>query len=96
MRILNKLFRKIYPIKARKDAKVFKTGGSWGDAIKWMNIASRRVVGWKTSKPRVGDKLESPMESGKIGVFIFTAIEHCGDPQDMFFGNVKDFGYKES
>ena len=82
-----------------KDAKIFKTGGGWGNAINWLETSTNKkgeycVVGWKTPKPKKGDKLETQMESGKIGVFVFTKIEICGDPPDMFFGNVVGLGYK--
>lgn len=79
--------------KVRKP-KLFQMGGGWGDAINWMDTKSRRVVGWKTPKPQKGDFLKSPMKSGKVGIFKFGAIEHCGDPHDMFFANVKDVGYE--
>lgn len=98
MELISKLFKKNKTVRVRKNAMIFKMGGGWGDAINWMNIEPNkngeyRVVGWKTPKPQTGDKLESKMESGKIGVFVFKAIEHCGDPQDMFFANVVDVGY---
>ena len=73
---------------------LFSEGGGWGNRIEWFNWETRKVVGWKTPKPQVGDLLHALMESGKVGEFEFTTVEPCGDPQDMFFATVKDIGYK--
>lgn len=87
-------------MKPRSDAVTFDVrGGCWGNSIEWFSRASPiddqlRVVGWKDPKPRVGDILKSPMKSGRVGIFVFIAVEHPGDPPDMFFGTVVQIGYE--
>ena len=71
----------------------YSVGGTWGNAIQWSDWDSRRVVGWKSRKPVVGDILKSTMGSGKVAVFEFTAVEYKDSPSDMFFGTVRDIGY---
>jgi hypothetical protein len=97
---MKNLLRKLFRMKPaeptpRKDARTFKVGGGWGDAITWFDFKTGRVSGHKTPKPKVGDVLTSQMQSGKIGVFLFASVEPCGDPPDMFFGTVTPVGYAD-
>ena len=74
----------------------FKEGGGWGNAINWMDWEQRRIVGWKTPKPQIGDILHAQMQSGQVAEFEFVSVEPCRNPQDMFFATVKDIGYTQS
>lgn len=90
--------KKLLPAKPRDDARTFDTRGSetWGDSVKWWNVEQKRVYGWTSPRPRVGDVLKSEMRSGKIGVFVFVEVETFHDPEDMFFGNVRFVRYEEA
>ncbi len=70
----------------------FDVGGGLGNAINWFTYPTR-VVGWKSSKPRVGDMLRSKLKSGRTGVFVFKTVEAQRDPDDMFFATVQACGY---
>lgn len=78
----------------RTGAKLFTVGGGWGDAIQWMTWPTR-VTGWKTPQPVNGDILTCELKSGKTGVWIFSNVEPCGDPADMFFASVAPAGYAD-
>lgn len=65
----------------------------WGDNIYFFDWAKRRIVGWMTPIPKVGDELRCKMRSGKIARFEVVEVEHQRDPSDMFFATVKDIGY---
>ena len=78
-----------------EEARTYNIGGGWGDRVQWVNWDSRRIVGWKQKRPRKGDILISPMESGKTAQFRFMEIEYLPDPPDMFFATVEDAGYLE-
>lgn len=101
-RLLAKLRRpaKVETVGVRVDARRFTLGGGWGDAIQftkdWDCHATDKisVVGWKTPKPRVGDLLFVPMQSGKNVVAVFIEIRSCGDPADMFFGEARALAYE--
>jgi hypothetical protein len=67
---------------------------SWGDSIIW-DEPNTRIMGWLENKPDRGDKILSKMKSGKIGIFRITNVEHCRDPNDMFFADVMFDGYEE-
>lgn len=83
-------------MKPRKDARTFDTrGGTWGDSIEWFSVRELRVYGWKDVRPQVGDILKSSMQSGRVGIFVFTEVELKRDPPDMFFGTVKFHRYEE-
>jgi len=73
--------------------RIYRNHGEWGNRIAWTNWNSRQVHGWVLPRPREGDLLHWDMESGRTAVFRFTEVEHCRDPQDMFFGTVEDVGY---
>lgn len=102
LQLLKEVFRKKPKmVVARKDAKEYRIGGSWGDAINWFEREQFdgkhlffRIMGWKTPKPQVGDYLTDKMKSGKVGRFVFQTIEPCEDPPDMFFGDVAFLDYK--
>ena len=59
----------------------------------FMNYDTRRVSGWASRQPKVGDKLRCSMQSGKVAEFEFTEVEGCLDPRDQYFATVKDLGY---
>lgn len=88
------------PVKEHPSKKMrFKMGGDWGNRIQQMewpkkdndNLAT--VVGWKNPKPRVGDELEVPMESGKMLLCKFVKVKNCNSPTDMFFADIKPIRY---
>lgn len=68
---------------------------TWGDRLGFLDWETRRVVGWITPIPKVGDELRGEMKSGGVGRFRVTKVEPCGDPSDMFFADVEDIGYVE-
>lgn len=80
---------------------VYKIGGGWGDRIEWFDQDTTltpkkrklKLNGWKENIPECGDVIDSEMQSGKIGRFVFTQVKRCSDPQDMFFGEVVFIGY---
>ncbi len=81
----------------REGFRGHRFGGHWGDRIAWTFPYSSfhgfgRVCGWKRELPRVGDLLYVRMESGRLYALLFTEVEPCGDPKDMFFGVVVGFG----
>ena len=76
-------------------SRLFNIGGGWGNRIEWFSWGKRKVNGWKTPMPVVGDILHSPMASSKIGVFKFISVEPCGNPSDMFFATLEDIGYTD-
>lgn len=76
--------------------------GGWGHQIAWgTNKDSRswrggsivNITGFRARIPRVDDVVLSRMQSGKVGLFVFTEIEKCGNPYDMFFAKAVLIGY---
>jgi len=68
---------------------------SWGNSIQWWpDFTSRRVVGWLSHRPVKGDLLRVAMQSGKVAIFKFIEVDLQRDPEDMFFGRVRDVGYE--
>ena len=82
-------------MKPRGDARTYETGGTWGNSIQWFDVTKRSVVGWRTPRPRIGDILKSPMQSGRIGLFVFTEVHYKQDPPDMFFATVEHLNYED-
>ena len=72
---------------------MFEMFGGWGDRIDWQNFTKRQIVGWKQVKPKVGDLIKCPMESGDDGLFRVTRVEHMHDPADMFFADTEPVSY---
>lgn len=87
-----------FKTKPRKDASIFDMRNQkwWGDSVVWNDIERHRVHGWCYQRPQKGDVLKSMMASGRVGVFVFTKVELCRDPDDMFFGTVEQIGYETS
>jgi len=77
----------------------FDIGGGWGDRIqidewpKKNNEGLASVIGWKNPKPKKGDKLRVPLESGKTMLCEFVDVRYCGNPADMFFADIKSLNY---
>ena len=94
---IKRIFSKKYSVRFRADARVYRTGGGWGDAINVERPLKTdpetnanyglRVHGWKQKQPRVGDKLYVPYQSGVTRVLIFAKVEPQNDPPDMFFAD---------
>lgn len=67
----------------------------WGDAIQWSNTdqfndqkrRTFRVNGHKSRRPKIGDVMKAEMVNS-FSYFIFTNVEYCNDPKDMFFADV--------
>ena len=78
-------------------ARVYTMGGGWGNAINltgdWTPPGIR-VVGWKRPRPNEGETLTISMQSGKTAVGVFTKMDYCSDPADMFFADVFIVGHK--
>lgn len=65
-----------------------------GSNLFWMDWEKRRLGGFAIANgPKVGDKLECVMKSGKTAVFEFTKVDWMMDPKDQFFATVKDVKY---
>lgn len=78
-------------MRPRKDARIFRPGGVWGDAIGYMRFPDK-VHGHKQTFPRPGDILITRMAHGADLVSIFQTVEPCGNPNDMFFADVEPIG----
>jgi len=96
MKLLNKIFKK----KVRRPPLTgtiinMSNHSGWGNSIYFSDWNSRRITGHMTPIPSIGDELRAKMESGKTARFLISKIERAGDPRDMFFGYVQDFGYTE-
>jgi hypothetical protein len=85
----------------REGALIFALRGDkhWGDSITWAERESdteneRRVMGWTSPRPQVGDVCAVAMESGQWGEWVFTEVDYCRDPSDMFYATIVGaFGY---
>ena len=79
--------------------RLYKMGGGWGNAIQFSGFkageAEQRVYGFKHRFPIVGDVLQTPMQSGKKGYWLFLTVEPMSDPRDMFFATVEALGYED-
>jgi len=88
--------RKLYE---QRERRLYKLGGGWGNKISFCEFeagkAVQRVHGFKHRIPKVGDVLQTPMNSGKPGYWMFTEIEPCRDPRDMFFATIQALGYED-
>jgi|GEM_PF-5010750 len=80
------------PVKdSSKGRVVFSVSGGWGDSIQiqeWpkksnANLAS--VVGWKNPKPKNGDVLRVPCQSGKTAICKFVGGEKLWEPDGYVF-----------
>lgn len=80
----------------RDDARTYEIGGVWGMSVQWFgDTPGTKVVGWMSRRPRIGDILLAPMQSGRIGKYVFTDVDYKLDPKDMFFGDVELIGVEE-
>lgn len=81
------VFRKKIPL--TPTGKVWKVAehNDWGDRITifMKHEHTYRWSGHTTPLVQVGDVLETELESGRVGRFLLTEVEHCGDPWDMWF-----------
>lgn len=64
-------------------------------SLYWFNYEQQKLVGWKSPRPEAGDIFLVPMQSGRMGKFIFKDVDYCMDPKDMFFGIVEGVGYAD-
>lgn len=78
----------------------FPDDNGWGHAIhcrKRLSDTKFSVHGWLTPLPQIGDTFRQHMHStrktGKCAVMKFTEVRSCGDPRDMFFGEVEFIEY---
>lgn len=67
--------------------------GEWGDHIKWWDGGTKKMWGHTCPRPETGDLILVQMESGGLAIYEVTSHEHCRDPRDMFFADVKPKGY---
>lgn len=65
----------------------------WGDSINWSDYPKRQMVGWLQRRPEKGDEIRMEMKSGKIARYVVLEVEHCSNPDDMWFASVMDIGY---
>lgn len=82
-------------VSIREDYRVYNQGGMWGQNITVHMYANDDIshTGCWTPKPRVGDVLVVRMNSGKVGVFIFTEVEPWHDPVDGLSAKSGFVGY---
>lgn len=79
----------------------------WGNKIDWSTNPHRvrtgilrrrsvvgRMVGWLPRKPRVGDRVVSPMKFGPNAIFEIVKVEHAQGVDDMFWADVRLVGYE--
>lgn len=78
----------------RDGATIYHLGGGWGNRIQWFT-PGRIVVGWKATRPQVGDGIASPMQSGQTMVYLITSVERAQGVWDMFFADVVPLRYME-
>ena len=82
-----------------KMANKYKIGGGWGDSIQWQHperfmkeeLTSESlfaVYGFKQKMPKIGDTLIGEFTKSYMH-FVFTEVEPCTDPSDMFFATVR-------
>jgi hypothetical protein len=98
-------------LSGERGVRSFTIGGGWGSHVNWLNEGRakpvgledgtlgqgpRRVYGHMGKRPNVGDHLTCEMQSGRVGVFVFTEVKYEWDPPDMFFGTVEFMGYAPS
>jgi len=73
----------------------------WGNSIQWSTPPREvrvgplrrrkvvgRMVGWLPRKPRVGDLIITPMQSGRDAIFRVDEVENAPNVSDMFWANV--------
>ncbi len=84
--------RKADPTPAQEPHIYSTSGGYWGCHVEWLTD-HEKVWGHHPTIPSVGDRIHSPMQSGRTGVYEVTAVERCRDPDDMFFADVTPLGY---
>lgn len=59
----------------------------------WLDWENRRVSGWTSPSPKIGDELTCEMVSGKTLLFEFIDVEVMLDPPDQYFATVRDVDY---
>ncbi len=96
IKFIKNIFKK--KVFVNKKPNTYSVGGGWGNKIEWFTFNQEKqifkVCGWKDNKPKKGDILFSPMQSGKTAKFVFLKTEYCNDPPDMFFADVGFLEYK--
>lgn len=87
----------MFKTKPRKNYCVYNQGGAWGQNITVeIKDRDRGILshsGHWTPKPVKGDILLTQFQSGRVVVSVFTKVENCGNPPDMFFAESKCLGY---
>ncbi len=73
--------------------QTYELGGGWGDHVGFFpeyedGKREQRVTGHKMRRPKVGDFLRVPMQSGRVLTFKFIEVRLMRDPRDQFFGTV--------
>jgi len=102
---IKKIFKSEYKLPTNNNVRRFDCSKNfWGHACHLDNDTKTivdnewvffDVSGHLTPIPRVGDEVIISMASGKAAVFVFTEVEPCRDPKDMYFGKVVGIGYLE-
>ena len=64
----------------------------WGDTLSFLDWKTRRISGHGHGYSK-HDFVISKMESGKTAILRIVDIKYCSNPNDQFFGTVKDIGY---
>ena len=68
----------------------------WGDNIYFHDYKRRKVVGWASPKPKLGDKFQLEMKFDYPGkyfkLFDIVKMKKEFDPPDMFWADVEDSG----
>lgn len=71
---------------------------SFAHHVNWFNVDTGRVYGFflgvgDRPRPKDGDIILAPMESGKIGRFAMYDVRIPHDPGDQFFASTQWLGY---
>jgi len=83
------------PCKEGKIIECFDEKMTWGHNIYFADFEDRKIVGWMTPLPEVGDELRFEWDGEKIARFRIIKMEPCGHPRNMFFAYVENLGYLE-
>lgn len=90
--MLSKILKSVLPSPTSKQKPhryIMKEHNVWGNSIVWSDWPKMKVHGWLSRIPQKGDLLVAEFQSGKTLEFEFTNVRRAGDPQDLFFSDVK-------
>lgn len=75
--------------------KMYGMPTAWGHRISWSDAEERKGHGHTSPRPSSGDLLVSEGRESDLMLFEFKDVDHCHDPDDMFFFQARDVGLIE-